>query len=89
MVSAKIRRLRDTFEAWSIGRPFPTIEAWFEFRRELKEITFEVAMLELGVDLNVVDVAVELAKPHSNVVFLQPRAERGVKGQGNDSGGAS
>ena len=58
------------------------MEAWFEFRRELKEITFEVAMLELGVDPTVVDVAVAAAKPHSNVVVLQPRAR-------NPAGGAS
>jgi len=86
MISAKIKRLRDTFEAWSRGDPYPTTQTWLQFNRDLKEIAFEAAMLELGVDLTVVDVAVELAKPDTNVVFLQPRAARGVpRGDGGGS----
>lgn len=77
MLSAKIKRLRDTFDGWTRGNPYPTIEAWAQFSRELREITFEAAMLELGVDLTVVDVAVEAAKSdHRVVLFPRDRMRR-------------
>lgn len=86
MLSAKIKRLRETFDAWNRGDPFPTPEAWIQFGRELREITFEAAMLELGVDLTVVDAAVEAAKANSNVIVLQPRKRRGIPiGDGDGS----
>jgi hypothetical protein len=83
MVSAKLKRLRDTFAAWSRGDPFPDEESWLQFGHDLREVTFAVAMLELGVDLTVVDIAVEAARPDSNVmVFPQPRAARGANRDG-------
>jgi hypothetical protein len=73
MLAAKMKRLRDTFERWTRGDPYPTPEAWLMFRQDLKDMAFEVAMLELGVDLTVVDIAVEAAKADGKVVVLQPR----------------
>ncbi len=75
MLSTKIMRLRETFDAWSKGNPYPTEQAWLQFARELRDLQFEAAMLELGVDLSVIDVAVEMTKPHSNVVVLRPRPQ--------------
>jgi hypothetical protein len=86
MLTAEMKKLRDTFEGWTRGNPFPTIEAWFQFRNELRELSFKVAMLELGVDLTVVDVAVEASKAGSNVVVLQPRQRRVIP---LNDGGAS
>jgi hypothetical protein len=87
MLAADIKRLRDTFEGWTYGRPYPTVEAWQQFRRELKELSFKVAMLELGVDLTVVDVAVEVAKPDTRVVlFPVNRTRRPIEpGEGQAS----
>lgn len=79
MLSADMKRLRETFDAWGRGQPFPTIEAWHQFASDLREMTFKVAMLELGVDLAVVDVAVEAARPDTRVVlFPRERIRRSV-----------
>jgi hypothetical protein len=85
MLSADVKRLRDTFEAWGRGDPFPDEEAWRQFNRDLRDLQFRVAMLELGVDLTVVDVAVEATKPNSNVVFLRPNARRVAPADGGAS----
>lgn len=84
MISADVKRLRETFEGWCRGAPFPTLEAWMQFGRELREIQFKVSMLELGVDLTVVDVAIEANKPNTNVVLLRPRRIQ----PGHDGGGS-
>lgn len=85
MLAAEMKRLRDTFEGWTRGDPYPTEEAWLLFRNDLKHLTSKVAMLELGVDLTVVDVAVEAARPNSNVVVLQQYQRRAVPCDGSAS----
>lgn len=70
MVSAKLKRLRDTVDAWSNGSLTMTTADWLAFRHDLKAITFEVAILELGIDLSVIDAAVEAATADSTVVLF-------------------
>jgi hypothetical protein len=87
MLSDDIRRLRETFDGWSRGQPFPTLEAWFQFSRDLRDLTFKAAMAELGVDLTAVDVAIEANKPDSRVVrFPAHRTRRPIEpGEGQGS----
>jgi hypothetical protein len=81
MLSVELARLRDTFEAWSRGDPFPTAEAWYQFQRDLRELTGRLALQEAGIELSVIDVLVQSAKPGSNVHFLPvERLKRGGDG---------
>jgi hypothetical protein len=78
MLSDNLKRLQREFENWTAGTPYPTETDWHQFRRDLKNCVVQATMLELGVDLTVVDVAVEAAKPQSNVVILQPGKRRAM-----------
>ena len=80
MVASDVARLRQTFQAWSRGTPYPTLEAWLQFDRELRDLHAKVAMLELGVDASVFDLAAEAAEAESRVVALQPRKFRVIDG---------
>ena len=73
MLATEMKELCDRFDGWCIGKPYPSIHDWFRFRSDLRAMFVKVAMHELGVDLSVVDVAVEAAKADSNVVFLRSR----------------
>jgi sugar phosphate isomerase/epimerase len=70
MFSAELARLRDTFEGWSVGKPYPTAEAWHQFQRDLRELTKNLAAQEAGVDLAIINAIVQAAQPGSNVSFL-------------------
>ena len=85
MLATEMKELSDRFNGWCIGKPYPSVEDWFKFRSDLRAMFVKVAMHELGVDLSVVDVAVEAAKPDSKVVFLHPRRRRPVPITGGDA----
>ena len=82
MLTSKIKRLSDTFEAWCRGAESPTEESWIQFRHDLKDLTFQVAMLELGVDTSVIDAAREAAPQAGNVVAFRPRPKPGPREPG-------
>ncbi|UGA45983.1 hypothetical protein HU230_0008070 [Bradyrhizobium quebecense] len=80
MLATEIADLCKTFKSWSDGKPYPTLEAWLEFDRRLRALHARVAMLELGVDPSVIDIAAEAPAPDSRVVVLQPRKFRVIDG---------
>lgn len=84
MLSVELAGLRDTFEGWSRGAPYPTVEAWGQFQRDLRELTKKLAAQEAGVDLAVINSIVQSARPGSNVHFLPVERMR-RRGEGDAS----
>jgi len=70
MLSAELARLRDTFEGWGRGDPYPTIEDWTQFAADLRALTKKLAAHEAGVDLTSLQALFESMKPGSNVHSL-------------------
>lgn len=81
MLSRDLRRLSDTFSAWSSGESaaFPTEEAWLAFERDLKTCVAKAALLEFGIKVEVVDIMAAVAQPDSNIMLLPTPAERASK----------
>ncbi|MFH0302660.1 hypothetical protein AAFX91_36950 [Bradyrhizobium sp. 31Argb] len=73
MLSTDLKRLHDTFEGWSRGQPFPTIDAWIQFGRDLKSTIARAALLELGVDVRVLDLENEAPAADGKIVYLHKR----------------
>jgi hypothetical protein len=67
MLSLELAKLRDTFEGWCRGDPYPTIESFTQFHRDLRELTKKLAAQEAGIDLGSLHVLFESMKPGSNV----------------------
>lgn len=85
MLSAELAQLRDTFEGWSRGSPYPTIEDWTQFAADLRRLTKKLAAQEAGVDLASLQVLFETMKPGSNVHSLSIERMR----RRRDDGGAA
>lgn len=61
MLSRDLARLQNIFNGWITGtRIFSNDEA-FEFERELRHLTAQATMLELGIDLTPIDLAAQPA----------------------------
>lgn len=85
MLSVELARLRDTFDGWSRGDPFPTEAAWLQFQRDLRGLVSRLAAQEIGVDLTVINAIVQSAKADSNVIFLPgERVRRAARMEGGD-----
>jgi hypothetical protein len=77
MLSAELAKLRDTFEAWGRGDPYPTPETWWQFQSDLRDLVKKLALQDVGVDLTLINVLIQSREPNSNVVFLpHARARR-------------
>jgi hypothetical protein len=86
MLSNDLRRLEKTFDDWCHGRDFPTVDTWAAFRSDLKTCVAKAALLELGIPVNVLDIAAECAKPNTNIMLFPTPEQRQ---QRHDSGGAA
>lgn len=85
MLTIEAARLRKRFEDWCAGRSIPTLDDYLRFLRDLHALEFKIAMHELQVNLKLVDVAVALERPDSNVIVF-PRSRVAVPA---GDGGAS
>lgn len=85
MLSVELARLRDTFEGWCRGDPYPTIESFTQFHRDLRELTKKLAAQEAGVDLGSLQVLFESMKPGSNVRHFKIERMRRRGGDGGES----
>lgn len=75
MLSHDLKQLDAMIDAWNEGRPYPTVEAWRDFQRQLKVCIFKAALAELGIDPVIFDAAAAAAAPGSNVTLF-PRTQR-------------
>lgn len=76
MLSRDLKKLADTFEQWCTGELYVTEEAWAAFRSEIKTCVAKAALLELGVDVRVVDIAAAVAEPNTNIMLFPTPAQR-------------
>jgi hypothetical protein len=80
MLSLELARLRDTFDGWSRGDPFPNETDWHQFGCDLRELVAKLVAHEIGVELSVIDVLVQSARPGSNVLPVERMRLRGDGG---------
>lgn len=76
MLSHDLKELSATFDAWCSGERYVTVEAWATFQRDLRTSVAKAALLELGIPVNVLDIAAEVAKPGSNIALFPTPAQR-------------
>lgn len=78
MLSRELKRLSETFAAWSSGESaaFPSVEDWLAFERDLKTCVAKAALLEYGIPVNVVDIAAAVAEPNTNIMLFPTPAQR-------------
>ena len=78
MLSRELKRLSETFSAWSSGQSasFPSVEDWLAFERDLKTCVAKAALLEYGIDVKVVDIAAAVAEPNTNIMLFPTPAQR-------------
>lgn len=69
-LSAEIKRLYEQFDGWISGRVEFSCGDAREFKRDLVLCGARAAMMELGVDTTVIDVAIEASTPGTNVTLL-------------------
>lgn len=70
MLAADLALLRDTFDAWSRGAPYPDEAAWRQFQRDLHAAASRAAMAEVGIALDTFKVLAECLKGDTNVRLL-------------------
>lgn len=80
MLSNDLKQLEATFNAWSEGKPYPTVADWAAFRRDLRLCIGRAMLLELGIDPTVFGVVATALEPGSNVtLFPRERTKRHVE----------
>ncbi len=78
MLSRDLKRLSDTFNAWSSGEDasFPSVADWLAFQSDLKTCHAKALLLELGCPVDTLDVVAEVAKPGTNIMLFPTPAQR-------------
>lgn len=69
-VSQELLRLYGRYDDWISGRVVFTLAEAAEFKRDFRKAIAQVGLLELGLDVERIDIMVQAHTPGSNVVLL-------------------